>query len=90
MAKQVRLQFISDGFREILLSDGVKSLVEENAKKIQEKANSGIDGQSEGFLANVWQGQYGGGRWIGSVTTTDFESQKAEAENKVLSKAVKS
>ena len=38
--------------------------------------------------ARVWQGNYGGGRVIGSVSTTDYESQRAEAEDKALSKAV--
>lgn len=88
MASQTRLKFISDGFREILLGDGVKSVVESATQKIKDKADSNISGESEGFSSNVWQGNYGGGRWIGSVNTTDTESMRSESEDKALSKAV--
>lgn len=88
MATQIKLTFISDGFRQILLGSGVKDVVQSAADKIQAKANAGINGESEGFSVDVWEGNYGGGRWIGSVSTTDLESQKAESEDKALSKAV--
>lgn len=87
--KQITLQFISDGFRQILMGDGVKSVVESATNEIQERANANINGESEGFSARVWEGGYGGGRWVGSVSSTDAESQRAEAEDKALSKAVK-
>ena len=58
------------------------------AERIRAKATANIAGESEGFSARVWQGNYGGGRVIGSVSTTDYESQRAEAEDKALSKAV--
>lgn len=88
MAKQITLKFISEGFRQILLGDEVKSVVYQKAKEIQEKANANINGESEGFSAKIWQGNYGGGRWIGSVSTTDGESIRSESEDKALSKAV--
>lgn len=89
MATQIKLKFNSDGFKQILTGSGVQSVVQSATENIQGKANANINGTSEGFSASVWQGNYGGGRWIGSVSTTDAESQRAEAEDKALSKAVK-
>lgn len=89
MATQIKIKFNSDGFKQILTGSGVQSVVQSATDNIQSKANANINGTSEGFSARVWQGNYGGGRWIGSVSTTDTESQRAEAEDKALSKAVK-
>lgn len=89
MATQVNIEFISEGFKEILTSDGVKSLVTEVTNNIQAKANANIGGESEGFSAQVRMGGYGGGRWIGHVTTTDGASIRAESEDKALTRAVK-
>lgn len=88
MAKQIKLEFKSEGFRQILTGSGVQSVVQSAADRIRANANAGIAGESEGFSTRVWQGNYGGGRWIGSVSTTDPESRRAEAEDKALSKAV--
>lgn len=88
MAQQIRLEFISDGFREILMSGEVQALVSSTTESIQAKANANLTEESEGFKAKTWQGGYGGGRWIGTVSTTDHESMVAESENKALSKAV--
>lgn len=87
MAGQMEIEFISEGFKEILNSDGVRALVESEAEKIAAKANSSIDG--DGFVTKVWKGGYGGGRWVASVMTSDRESVIAESEDKVLTKAVK-
>ena len=89
MSTKTQIQFISDGFKAILESEGTKALVKSVGENIQSKANAnaGLDGE-DGFSCNVWQGNYGGGRWICSVTTTGKESQKAEAEDKALSRAV--
>lgn len=88
MAKQIKLEFKSEGFREILCGGGVQSAVSSAAEQIRARATANIAGESEGFSAHIWQGNYGGGRVIGSVSTTDYESQRAEAEDKALSKAV--
>ena len=86
---KVRIVFNSDGFREILQSAGVKSLVEETANGIQVKANANLAGESgEGYEASVISGGYGGGRWIGFVSSTDKASVEAESEDKALSRAV--
>jgi len=92
MAKQIRLEFNSDGFREILTGAGVQSVVSEATQKIQAQANANaageLDENSEGFSARTWLGGFGGGRWVGSVSTTDHSTMVAEAENKALSRAV--
>lgn len=89
MATQVNIKFISEGFREILLGSGVQGVVQNASEKIQANANANLAEESEGFSMHTWQGNYGGGRWIGSVSTTDLASCREEAENKALSKAVK-
>ena len=92
MATQIRLQFISEGFKEILTGAGVQSAVSEATQAIQARANANaageLDEDSDGYSARTWLGGYGGGRWVGSVSTTDHSTMVAEAENKVLSRAV--
>ena len=75
------LQFNSAGFRSILLGDGVRSLVESVTENIRSSAGPG-------FESSVFVGSYGGGRWVGSVGTTDYESMRDEAEDKVLERAI--
>ena len=90
MTTQTTLQFISDGFKAILESSGVQSLVQSVGETIKNSANAnaGLE-DSDGFSCNVWMGNYGGGRWVASVTTTDKKSMKAEAEDKALSRAIR-
>lgn len=88
MATQIRLEFISSGFKEILESDGVHDLVQDTANEICDRANANNNRGGEGFATNVIKGGYGGGRWIGFVKATDKESAIAEAEDKALSGAV--
>ncbi len=87
MAQQIKLEFISDGFKAILESEGTRQLVADAAAKIQSAANSGVK-NSEGFAVETWHGNYGGGRWIGSVTSLDDVAARAQSEDKVLTKAV--
>lgn len=89
MSKQIDIKFKSEGFREILNSGGVQGAVAAAAANIQARANANLHEDSEGFSSHVWQGGYGGGRWIGSVNTTDHASMVAEAEDKALSRAVR-
>ena len=83
-----KIEFNSQGFKDILFSPGTKELVQGVANKIQAEANAGIQEDSEGFSSNVVAGGYGGGRYVGFVTSTDKASAQAESEDKVLSKAV--
>ena len=76
MSKQMKIEFISAGFREILASDGVKALVDEATTEIQSKANANCPEHSNGYEKTVMYGNYGGGRWVGFVQCTDsFHSQ---------------
>lgn len=84
----VRIQFNSDGFREILQSDGVRTLVEETAHNIQSRANGNLADSSDGYEVDVISGGYGGGRWVGFVASADAAAAAAEAEYKALSRAV--
>jgi len=84
----VRLEFNSDGFREILQSDGVRALVEETAHNIQSKANGNLVESSDGYEVDVISGGYGGGRWVGFVASADAAAAAAESEYKALSRAV--
>ncbi len=89
MPKQVKIEFFSDGFKQILCSGGTAGCVEGIAKGIQSRANAALSGASQGFSCRTWTGSYGGGRVVASVSTTDHETCVAEAENKALSKAVR-
>lgn len=79
----IRIEFISEGFREVLNSDGCKELVQEAAEGIAERANanSGLDS----FEATAVRA---GTRWVGFASTTDKESVAAESEDKALTRAI--
>lgn len=85
----MNIEFFSNGFKEILMSEGMKNLIQDETEKIQSKANNRLSEESEGFKTKVYQGNYGGGRWVGKVSTSDYQSMIAESENKILSEAVK-
>lgn len=87
MSTQTRIEFNSEGFKAILTGEGVKNLVTELSQEIQQRANANVS-SGEGFSRDTWLGNYGGGRWIASVTSTDKASMEAEAEDKALSRAV--
>ena len=80
-----RIVFNSDGFKQLLKSPEVEALVLSEAQKIADAASEGLEG--EGFRAHS---TLAGTRYIAFAGTTDEESIRAEAENKVLSKAVMS
>lgn len=91
---QTRLVFNSEGFRQILTSDGCHELVQSKADEIRDKAVAnyaavapkGVDA-SEGIKASSMIGGYGGGRWLGFVSTADANAAAAEAEDKILTRA---
>lgn len=85
---EMQIQFKSEGFRKILTGSGVQGAVASATDAIQARANANIHEESEGFSSHVWMGGYGGGRWVGSVNTTDYASMVAETEDKALSRAV--
>lgn len=81
-----KIEFDSAGFKEILCSGGVQGVVASVTAGIESKANAGAGGS--GYESEVIMGNYGGGRWVGFVHSTDRESAEAEAEYKALSRAV--
>lgn len=84
--KKTRIQFLSEGFHEILTSEEVQGLVMESSQAIANKANQSLE--AEGFRASTFVGNYGGGRHIGVVNASTYEAKQEEATNKVLSRAV--
>lgn len=84
----IRLQFISNGFKQILLSDGCQKVVESTTAEICEKANANNNRGGEGFRATTQVGGYGGGRWIGFVTASDKKASIAQSEDQALTRAV--
>ena len=87
MATRLTIEWIHDGFEEILCSDGVMALVEEQTERIKDAANSYYAG--DGFDSGTRLGRaYGSQRAMGFVYSTDKESAIAESEHKALSMAV--
>ena len=95
--KQMRLVFNSKGFRQILLSEGCHELVQQTTDRIRDNAvanyaavsPNGVDA-NEGIKSNVQVGGYGGGRWIGFVSTADQYASAAESEDTILTRAITS
>ena len=83
-----RIVFNSEGFRQILLSEGCHNLVESVTNDIADKANANNTRGGDGFRATTQVGGYGGGRWIGFVTASDKEASTAEAEDNALLRAL--
>lgn len=61
MAQQIKLEFISDGFKAILESEGTRQLVADVAAKIQSAANAGVK------TAKVSQWKHGAGTMAEAV-----------------------
>ncbi len=86
---QIRLEFNSDGFKELLCSDGIQGAVESAASGIQARANANanLSEKSSGYYMRTVQGSRAG-RWLGFVGATDHETLVAESEYQALTKAV--
>ena len=89
MAKEVEIEFFSEGFEQILTSDGTMSAVQSATNAIYARANANNTRGGEGFHSGTRIGRaYGSQRALGFVYTTDRKSCIAEAEDKALSEAV--
>ncbi len=87
---QMEIEFISDGFKEILNSDGTKQLVDSLAQEIQMRANSNVAGEhTDGYKVTTMHSNKGDGRWVSFVQAADYIAAEKEAEYKALTKAVK-
>lgn len=89
MASEVRIEFIGEGFGEILRSEGTKELVQTITEEIGSKANANNSRGGEGYRTSVEQsGRYKNRRWVGFVSSTDKQSVIAETEDGALTRAV--
>lgn len=79
-----RIQWNNPGFKEVLHSSGVQSMLRDEAQQIADRASAQVS-DGEGFRARVVNA---GSRYIGIVGTTDHTSVVAESEDKVLSRSV--
>ena len=93
--KETRLVFNSEGFRQILLSQGCHDLVQQTTDAIKDRAIANYEAvvpghvnASEGINARTQVGNYGGGRWVGFVSTADKYAAAAESEDKILTRAL--
>lgn len=83
-----RIVFNSEGFRQILLSEGCHKLVQNTTEEICQKANANNTRGGDGFIANTQVGGYGGGRWIGFVSASDSNASAAQSEDQALTRAL--
>ncbi len=89
MAKQVEIEFFSEGFEQILTCEGTMSVVQSATNGIWARANAKNSRGGTGFHSGTRIGRaYGSQRALGFVYTTDRKSELAEAEDKALSEAV--
>jgi len=86
--KITKIEFVSAGFKQILNSPGVESMIRQHTEAVCDRANANLHTESEGYLSKVFTGG-GQGRVVGVVYTTDHASMVAEAEEKALSRAVR-
>ena len=83
MATKIRIELNHDGIKELLLSDAIGGEVRKAAEAIAERAGDGFEVVGPQGLG------YGGGRVGYGVVADTYEAKLAEAENKVLSRAVR-
>lgn len=89
MANKVEIEFISEGFEQILTSAGTMSAVQSATNEIRTRANANNTRGGTGFYSGTRIGRaYGSERALGFVYTSDKKSAQAEAEDKALSGAV--
>ena len=79
-SKTCRLEFLSDGFKKLLMGDEVRDLVYRNAQAIATDAG-------DGFTASVFYGRGAAGRVMATVDAVTDEAREAEATDKVLTRA---
>ena len=78
--KTCRIEFLSSGFRDLLMGDGVRDEVYRDAQAIARDAG-------EGFEAKLFYGKGAAGRVMATVDAETEEARKAEATDKVLTRA---
>ena len=79
-SKTVQIEFLSSGFKKLLMSDEVRDTVYQNAQAIARDAG-------DGFTARIFYGRGAAGRVMATVDADTPEAMRAEATDKVLSRA---
>lgn len=84
--KRIELEFISEGFHELLCSDEVEQLVSDTSEKVAARATaSSSSSQQKGskkkepaqfVVKGPKLGGYGGGRWIAYVSAENDEARR--------------
>ena len=82
MGAKIRIELNHDGIRQLLMSQPIADECEKAAQRIASEAGEGFEVLPARELG------FGGGRVGCAVYTDTYEARKAEAEDKVLSKAV--
>ena len=82
MGAKVRIELNHEGIRELLCSAPIAAECEKAANRIASAAGDGFEVSAQQFA------NFGGGRVRYSVKTATHEARLAEAEDRVLSKAV--
>ena len=77
MPKKIRMEFISAGFRDILLTENVRQMVKGEADRIANAAG-------DGYKSETMYGNFGGGRIVGFAVADTYEAMLDEAENHTL------
>lgn len=83
MTLRIEIEHKSDGWREVLFSQGVSSLVTSTANGIAARAG-------DGFTVSTIKGGFGGGRPVAFVSASTPEALIAETEDKAMTRAVNS
>ena len=81
-AGSVRIELLSDGIQQLLCSAPVAEACRQAAEKVASAAGDGFE------VSSQWRASFGGGRVAYSVVAETYEAKLAEAEDKVLTKAV--
>ena len=91
MSAKVKIEFNSKGFEQILTSEGAGSVCKQQAEAIKNRADAGLTADDTPGYATGGKivKAYGSKRWMYFVHTTDAATMFAEAEDQVLSKAVR-
>lgn len=78
MAQSVRIELVSEGFKELLQGKDVQAALKERANRIADRAGPGHE-------ASVWVGF---DRAHATVRTTTAKAARAEAQNRNLTRAL--
>lgn len=81
-AGSVRIELLPSGMRQLLCSPEVAQACKQAANRLAAAAGDGFE------VSEEWRAGFGGGRAAYSVRAATYAARKAEAEDKVLTRAV--